>query len=81
MHPGGQGEIVCDGNDGLAMDRDEIPKNSEDLLRGYRIKTSSRLVGKNDGWIIRQGPRDGYTLALSPRQLIGRLVTMVAKAK
>lgn len=64
VHTFGEAEIVSNGNNGFALFAYQILQHLKHLFAGLRIQRTRGLVGKNDGRLIRQGPRHRHTLPL-----------------
>jgi hypothetical protein len=66
--------IVVGGHDrGDPLTVRDAADQPHDLARGLQVELTGRLVGEQQPWIVRQGPRDRYPLLLTAGQLVGAL--------
>ena len=52
-----------------------------DFMRGARIEIAGRLVGKQQSWVVDQGPRNRHPLLLAARELTWRIALALAQTE
>src|SRR2546422_9238571 len=75
-HPG----VVRDDHYGLLEILVQSLEQIEDLLAGLRVELSRGLVRDEQGWVVRQGDRNGDPLLLAAAQLVRPMARTVGEA-
>ena len=77
----GHATFVSDHDDGYSLVVVELLQKVHHLDAGLRIKGAGRFVGKDDLRLGNERTRNGYTLLLSSRHLVGIVVCPLCQAQ
>jgi hypothetical protein len=76
----GHGGVMRDEDDGRIALPGRLDEQAGHDLGGDRVEAPRGLVGKDDGGVVDEGPRNGDALLFAAGQLVGQLGGMAGKA-